>query len=125
MADIRTTCGNTTVTYPEGCVFVCFPPSNQTGLGGYKWGVRCGAYDYETWGTGREGDDPEPPKNPSVKIQGTLGVCAKLLEKIWKRSVIVPPKFRKIRVKRTFRGTPTPEKVAEALGLELGPKRKR
>ena len=52
-------------------------------------------------------------------------LSAKLLEKIWKRPVTVPTKLRGISVKRTFKGTPTPEKIAEALGLKLGPKRGR
>ncbi len=83
------------------------------------WGVKCG--DYMTTGTGLV---HEPPKHPHVKVNGKLDACAKILQKLWKRRVTVPKdlKGKKI-VKRTIKGTP--EEVAHALGLKLGPERKR
>ena len=82
------------------------------------WGVKCG--DYITEGTGF---NPEPPKHPHLTVAGKLDAAAKILERIWKRRVTVPKELRgkKIR-KRTIRGTP--EEIAEALGLKLGPKLK-
>ncbi|MGZ5475713.1 MAG: hypothetical protein ACXW29_04630 [Thermoanaerobaculia bacterium] len=65
-----------------------------------------------------------PPKHPSVKISGELAVCAKALGKLWKRAVIVPSNLRNKKVRaRTLKGTR--EEIAEALGLQLGPKRGR
>jgi len=82
------------------------------------WGVKCG--DYITEGTDR---DQKPPRHPHLKAVGKLEACAILLERLWKRRVIVPKELRGKIVKRTFRGTP--EQIAEALGVKLGPKLKR
>jgi len=66
----------------------------------------------------------ERPLRPHATVAGKLVACAKILEQRWKHPVIVPKKLRgRTILKRTFKGTP--EQIAQALGLELGPKRKR
>jgi predicted amidophosphoribosyltransferase len=47
-----------------------------------------------------------------------------MLQKSWNRRVIVPAKLRRVRIRRrTFKGTP--EQIADALGVQLGPKRSK
>jgi hypothetical protein len=51
-------------------------------------------------------------------------VGAKILEKAWNRRVTVPANLRRAKIrKRTFKGKP--EQIAQALGLQLGPKRSK
>jgi hypothetical protein len=53
-----------------------------------------------------------------------FAAIARILEGRWKRRVVVPGKLYKRKIqRRTLSGTP--EEVAEALGFELGPKRRR
>jgi hypothetical protein len=86
------------------------------------WGVICGATEFG--GETEEGLTTNPPRHPpQVKVSGKLVLCAKILEKLWKRPVTVPKGLRGKIVKRTVKGTP--EEIAKVLGLELGPKRKR
>jgi hypothetical protein len=60
-------------------------------------------------------------KPPHVTLDGNISVFAKTLQEHWKRRVIVPPKLRNRKIrKRTLKGTP--EEIADALGLKLGPK---
>jgi hypothetical protein len=69
-------------------------------------------------------EEPQHPRHPHGKVAGKLEDCAKIFEKLLKRPVIVPPKLKGRTIKkRTLRGTP--EQIAQAIGLELGPKRKR
>jgi hypothetical protein len=113
--DIKNVCGKITVTFPGDCSYVCTCTPNA----GCRWRVTCG-----DWTTGGTGLIAGHPRQPHTSLVGKLEVCAKLLEQTWKRSVIVPAKLRRRRIpKRTFRGTP--EQIAQALGLKLGPKRKR
>jgi hypothetical protein len=113
--DNKATCGKITITYPGDCSYVCY----CTPESGCNWSVTCG-----DWTTGGKGLAAERPRQPHVTVAGKLGACAKILEQRWKRRVIVPTKLRRRTIrKRTFRGTP--EQIAQALGLELGPKRKR
>jgi hypothetical protein len=66
----------------------------------------------------------QPEKPPHATVDGAIGDIANMLQVAWQRRVIVPPKLRgrKIR-KRTLKGTP--EQIAAALGLQLGPRMKR
>ena len=113
--DQKATCGKITVTFPGDCSYVCY----CTPESGCRWAVTCG-----DWTTGGKGLTAERPRQPHMTVVGTLGVCAKILEQRWNRRVIVPAKLRSRKIrKRTFRGTP--EQIAQALGVELGPKRKR
>jgi hypothetical protein len=108
-------CGKTTVEYDSAkCSFSC----KCTPGSGCTWSVTCG--DVKVSGTGLVA---QPPSSPSVTIAGgTLAMCAKNLEGFWNRRVIVPPQLRTRRVRRrTLSGSP--EEIAEALGLRLGPKR--
>ena len=112
-------CGTTLIRYPDECTYVCSCGHVSPQGGSYcMWAVKCG--DWITGGTGRI---KEPSRHQRVKVDGKLVACAKLLERVWKRHVIVPKKVRGRTVKRTCRGTP--EQIAQALGLELGPKLKR
>ena len=107
-------CGSTTIRYPSECSYSCI-----CGAYGCRWEVKCG----DTLFTGEGFKPPKPPKHPVVTIAGDLDELAKALQKAWKRRVIVPEQLRGRRIrKRTIRGTP--EEVAHALGLELGPKLK-
>jgi hypothetical protein len=57
-----------------------------------------------------------------VTIAGTFELCAKGLERLWKRRVIVPPNLRtKVLRKRTVKGSQ--EEIAQSLGVRLGPHR--
>lgn len=114
--DQKATCGKITVTYPGDCSYVCY----CTPESGCHWAVTCG-----TWTTGGAGlVAAERPKRRQATLVGKLEACAKVLEKRWKRRVIVPPKLRgKTIRKTTVRGMP--EEMAAALGLTLGAKLKR
>jgi hypothetical protein len=59
-----------------------------------------------------------------VTLDGAIAECAKMLQEIWQRRVIVPRQLRSRRIrKRTLKGTP--EQIAAALGLQLGPKTRK
>jgi hypothetical protein len=111
-------CGNTKVSYDARCTYICIcEPGKQC-----NWSVDCNGM--VTTGTGFKAPPSGHPWPSGATVAGKLEVCAKVLEKILKRPVIVPPDLRgKTIAKRTFRGTP--EQIAQALGFELGPKRKR
>jgi hypothetical protein len=56
-----------------------------------------------------------------VTVDGSLADCAEMLQDAWQRRVVVPPNLRGRTVrKRTLKGTP--EQIAAALGLQLGPR---
>jgi hypothetical protein len=56
-----------------------------------------------------------------VTVDGKLADLAEMLEERWQRRVLVPKELRGRSIrKRTLKGTP--EQIAAALGLELGPK---
>jgi hypothetical protein len=110
MADKKQTCGTTPITFPGECTYVCV----CTPQGGCHWSVTCG-----DWTTSGVGLTTEPPRDPHVTIVGDLEVGAKILQKRWKRRVIVPRDLRGKTMRiRTLTGTP--EQIAQALGLRLG-----
>ena len=118
MATIKQTCGKTTITFDERCGYSC----NCNPTTGCSWIVGCpdgqGGLTY-TSGTGLV---VTPPTHPVVTVAGSLQTCAKILQKLWRRPVIVPVDLRKKTIrKRTLKGTP--EEMAHALGLKLGPRR--
>ena len=113
--DNKVQCGEITITFPADCSYVCY----CTPESGCHWSVTCG-----DWTTGGKGVIGQRPRHTHATVAGKLEACAKILEQRWKRPVIVPTKLsRRTILKRTFKGTP--EQIAQALGLELGPKRKR
>lgn len=118
----KETCGKTTITMPERAAYYChcdyksLPPA-------CTWVVVSRGTVFE--GTGRESEPPPPgpPPHSHFKISGPIAECAKGLERTWKRRVIVPRELKGTTVKRrTFKGDLTPERIAEGLGLNLGPK---
>src|SRR5262249_33220174 len=115
----KQTCGKTTVEFDERCNYAC----NCSPNGGCHWSVGCPDGKGGTITTSGTGLTAKPPKFPSVVIAGTLEGGAMILAKMWKRSVTVPPKLRRRRIRRrTLRGTP--DEIAHTLGLQLGPKRR-
>jgi hypothetical protein len=110
-------CGGTSVEYDEKqCSYTCECIRDN----GCFWSVTCGKITVN--GTGLVKNHAA---ETSVTVAGgTLAMVAKNLERLWKRSVIVPSKLRKHRIGKR-RVTGAPEEVAAALGLRLGPKRKR
>ena len=114
MADSVEKCGSTTITYPSGCAYWCI--CNASGC---WWTVKCNGTVF----TGEGLTTPKPPKHPHVTVAGNLAAIAEILEKRLKRSVVVPAKLKGRRIRRRrIRGTA--EQVAEALGLQLGPRRR-
>jgi hypothetical protein len=114
MADNKAKCGEVPITYPKECSYVCY----CTPESGCTWSVTCG-----DWTTGGKGLTTQGPSGPSVVLDGKLAVCAKILQKAWKRTVTVPAKLRRKTIrKRLYRGKP--EQIAQALGLKLGARRK-
>jgi hypothetical protein len=88
------------------------------------WWVACKGIVFTGETTAHEvKPDPMPPAPPPhMKIGGGAEACAKLLQRVWKRSVTVPAKSKgKIIRRRTFKGDLTPERIADALGLKIGP----
>jgi hypothetical protein len=111
------TCGSRTIRYPGDCTYSCVCPG---GSGPCTYTVTCGGTVFA--GTGLTvSTDPGHPKFTHVTLDGDISVLSKTLQEAWKRRVIVPANLRDQRIrKRTFRGTP--EEIADALGLQLGPK---
>src|SRR4026209_168335 len=106
--DNKIKCGEITITYPADCSYVCY----CTPESGCHWSVICG-----DWTTGGQGVIGQRPRHTHATVAGKLEACAKILEQRWKRPVIVPTKLsRRTILKRTFKGTP--ERIAQALGLE-------
>ena len=65
-----------------------------------------------------------PSTKPHVMVDGKIEGVAKLFEKALKRRVTVPPELRgKTIRRRRFEGTQ--EQFALALGLKVGPRRRR
>jgi hypothetical protein len=108
-------CGTKTIRYPGECTYSCVCPAGSAPC---TWTVSCPGLPPIS-GTGLTASGH--PKSPHVTLDGNIAECAKMLQEVWQRRVIVPPKLRgrKIR-KRTLRGTP--EQIAAGLGLQLGPK---
>ena len=122
MADKRQVCGSRIITYPSYCSYSCYCPGGNSPC---TWTVDCGEGRVYT-GTGLIAPEqpPDKPKRPPhFTVDGALADIAEMLATAWQRRVIVPPKLvgQKIR-KRTLKGTP--QQIAAALGLELGPRTK-
>jgi hypothetical protein len=120
MAEKTQKCGSKTIRYPGECTYSCVCPG---GNGPCTWTVTCGDGPPFS-GTGltlSQGENGGYPKGPQVTLDGKLSVLSKMLQETWKRRVIVPANLRNRTIrKRTLRGTP--EQIADALGLKLGPK---
>ena len=127
MAMITEKCGNTYITSPSECTYVCACDKKSC-----EWAVWCP--DNGGWhitsgtskplvspGPGSTGDGRRPPR---VTVKGDLEACAMALGGMWNRRLKVPEDLRgrRIRQRRTITGTP--EEIATALGLTLGPKLK-
>jgi hypothetical protein len=118
MADKVEKCGGRTISYPSTCTYTCHCPAGNSPC---TWTVDCDGTIFTGTGLSSAG---HAPKSPHVTLAGSLKVCAKILEKAWNRRITVPAKLRRVTIRRrTLRGTP--EKIAEALGLQLGPKRSK
>ena len=116
MPEQKAQCGTVPIRYPDECTYVCYCVPN----GGCHWSVTCG--DWTTSGQGLTATaDPHPNH---VTVHGKLDVCAAILSKAWKRSVKVPDELRGKVIKRRRDIQGSPEDVAKALGLKLGPKKK-
>lgn len=114
MAEKVEKCGSKTIRYPSECTYSCVCPG---GSGPCAWTVICNGTVFT--GTGLTA--PNVPKHPHVTLAGDIAVCAKILQQAWNRRVIVPADLRRARIRRrTLKGTP--EQIADALGLQLGPK---
>src|SRR5687767_3576167 len=97
-------CGKTTIRFPMRAAYHChcnyssLPPA-------CTWVVVSRGVVFE--GTGREAetDPPRSPQPSRFKIDGPVKDCAKILERVWKRRVIVPSKLKgTIIEKRSFKG---------------------
>ena len=117
MADKVQKCGIRTITYPPECSYTCSCPAGNAPC---TWTVTCHGTVFTGTGLIAPG---QPERPPHAHVDGALGDIAGMLAKAWQRRVIVPPKLRgrKIRT-RTLKGTP--EQIAAALGLQLGPRTK-
>jgi hypothetical protein len=119
MAEKTQKCGTKTITYPAECTYSCVCPAGNSPC---TWTVSCPGIPPFT-GTGLTVPG-HTPKSPHVTLDGTIAECAKMLQEVWRRRVVVPPGLRGRRIrKRTLKGTP--EQIATALGLRLGPKTAR
>jgi hypothetical protein len=118
MAEKSQTCGTKKITYPSTCSYSCVCPAGNSPC---TWTVNCGGTIFTGTGLIAPG---QPEKPPHATVDGAIRDIANMLATAWQRRVIVPPKIRgqKIR-KRTLKGTP--EQIAAALGLQLGPRTKR
>jgi hypothetical protein len=118
MADKVQTCGTKTIRYPSDCSYSCHCPAGNSPC---TWTVNCQGTIFTGTGLIAPG---RPEKPPHATVDGVIGDIANMLATAWQRRVIVPPKIRgqKIR-KRTLKGTP--DQIAAALGLQLGPRTKR
>jgi hypothetical protein len=112
-------CGNAQVNYDAAkCSFKC----TTIGEGTHYWNVTCQG-GIVVSGTGRGVGQPKGPSS-SIVVAGNLEQLAVALGKDWKRSVTVPTGLRgKVIRQRSLKGSP--EEIATALGLTLGPKKKR
>lgn len=114
MADNKAKCGEVPITYPSTCSYVCYCTPND----GCHWSVTCG-----DWTTGGKGLTSHHPPKVSATVAGPLLGIAKSFQKTWKRPVRVPAKLRRRKIrKRTVRGSP--QQIAQALGLQLGSRRR-
>ena len=118
MAEKVQTCGSKTIRYPSTCSYSCVCPAGNSPC---TWTVNCGGTIFTGTGLIAPGHSGKPPH---ASVDGAIRDIANMLARAWQRRVIVPPKIRgkKIR-KRTLKGTP--EQIAAALGLRLGPRTKR
>ena len=118
MAEKVQKCGSKTIRYPSECSYSCYCPAGNSPC---TWRVNCGGTIFTGTGLVATG---QPGKPPHATVDGAIGDIATMLARAWQRRVIVPPTIRgrKIR-KRSLKGTP--EQIAAALGLQLGPRTKR
>jgi hypothetical protein len=116
MAEKVEKCGTKTIRYPSECTYSCVCPG---GSGPCAWTVICNGTVFT--GTGLIQGGSGGSKHPHVTLAGDLVACAKALQRAWSRRVTVPANLRRARIRRrTLRGTP--EQIADALGLQLGPR---
>lgn len=116
---MKQTCGKTTIDVDERCGYHCECSSTEC-----NWTVACpdgqGGYIF-TSGTGRQAPVREHPAG-AIVVAGSLVACARMLEKRWRRPVVVPAALRSKKLRRrALHGTP--EEIAQALGLRLSPGR--
>lgn len=125
MARVREKCCSLIIEYSTNCHYACWWDGS-----GCHWHIFCpengGWHHAGGWtplispGSEGSGDGARPP---GATVRGDLEACAKALAVAWERRVTVPQELRGRRLrKRTI--TRTPEEVARALGLTLGPKRR-
>jgi hypothetical protein len=115
MTEKKQTCGSRPIRYPSECTYSCVCPAGSDVC---TWTVTCG--DWTTSGTGLTASG-HSSKPPHVTLDGNISVFAKTLQELWRRRVIVPASLRNRKIRaRTLKGTP--EQIADALGLQLGPK---
>jgi len=117
VAKITQKCGKTSITYDSRCSYSCRCYPNEP----CKWSVSCPDGQGGTIDTEGTGLTVKPPRVPVVTVAGELKVCARLLEKAWKRAVIVPASLQRKKIRRR-KYSGTPEEIAGKLGLELGPR---
>lgn len=120
MAKVTKTCGKMTITFDDGCAYLCTCGAKDTGC---DFVTTCpdgkGGYNITIVSSPRTGS----PKSPVTTVAGGLEALAFALSSLSKRNVSVPERLvGNVVGKRTIRGTP--QEVAEALGLTVGAKRK-
>jgi hypothetical protein len=116
-------CGKSQVIYDEKkCIFKC----NQISATHHGWIVTCGTGKDAITVSGTDREQPPPPRRPGgtpagdITVSGSLVVLAATLAQEWGRRVTVPRALKgKILRQRKLQGSP--EDMAKALGLILGP----
>src|SRR6266404_1892475 len=99
----KQTCGKSTIDVDPRCGFVCLC---QTGKP-CEWTVSCPDGHGGTLDTSGTGITSTPTTHPSVTVVGNLEAVAMVLEKRWRRAVLVPASLRTKTIRRrTLTGTP-------------------
>lgn len=118
MAEKVQTCGSKKIRYPSTCSYSCVCPAGNSPC---TWTVTCGDTIFTGTGLMALG---QPERSPHATVDGAIADIANTLATAWQRRVIVPPNIRGKKVrKRALKGTP--EQIAAALGLQLGPRTTR